>query len=188
MLSARLKSVLGVKAHAKVAASTGTAYKLARFPAVRQVQSNWCWAAVAAMTHRHYSGSLQRPCEWAELCFKKPAGVCCADGSDCNGTFSLATALQKKSMKGTLIDDSLGPAGIETEIRAEPNGRPIVCMQYAAAHVVVIFGIQAKASGRHSIFYVDPKSGHHKASDLDEFIYDPDAGWGSTILTKKGKP
>jgi hypothetical protein len=187
MLTQRLAQILDLQAAAGPAL-TGSLHELAGFEAIDQGDGNpnWCWAAVAAMAYRHYSGISLGPCDWASICLDPKK--CCQRPGSCNTTLPILDAL-----RGMLaLRPPVGPLAAE-EIRQEIDapvgagvqGRPIVCVQRISAHVVVIYGIDMTDPGQTLVLYVDPMGGYLSKKDLQDFTVE-DPGWVWTVFTQTG--
>jgi len=196
MLTATLSPLLDPQAVSSApasAAAPGGLHELTGFVALDQNQGNpngnpnWCWAAVAAMVYRHYSNQPLSPCAWATICIGDPKipDQCCHRPSYCDRAYPILFAL--RGMLGTASDGPLGPEAIKVEIDARP-GRPIVCIQRAAAHVVVIYGLDEPAPGQAYVLSIDPAGATSSRTEIQEFIDRPDAGWSATILTHSPAP
>ncbi|HXO26257.1 MAG TPA: papain-like cysteine protease family protein [Thermoanaerobaculia bacterium] len=187
MLSPTLSPLLDLQEAS--AAAQGGLHELKGFVALDQGASNpnWCWATVAAMVYQHYSNQALTPCEWATICIGDPKipHQCCLDPGICDHTYSILSAL--RGMLAAVSGAPLGADAIKAEIDALP-GRPIVCVQRAAAHVVVIYGIDEPAPGQAYVLSVDPAGGFHSKTEIQEFTTRTDAGWSATVLTKPGGP
>jgi hypothetical protein len=183
VLTPRLLDILDLQAVAPGPPLAGALHELADFIAIDQVQDSWCWAAVAAMVYRHYSGTLLDPCKWATICMTP--NQCCKKPGSCDAAFPIESAL-----RGMLHQPGSGPLGvaaIEAEIVARPQGRPIVCVQRTAAHVVVIYGIDETAPGQTFILSVDPAGGYFNRDEIQAFTFS-DPGWSWTVFTQPGGP
>jgi hypothetical protein len=181
VLTSRLVRILDLQMVAAGALPAGGLHVLRNFAGFEQGQPKWCWAAVAAMVYRHYSGESIEPCEWATIRLGRPACGCCNDPGGCDCYDSILAALG--SMAGG-VDGAVGPTRIMAEIDAAPKGRPIVCWQSDEAHVVVIYGIEERG-GQHFVYWFDPDGGIDHPGDIEiqEFTQDS-PGWSATIFTQ----
>jgi len=188
MLTSRLFSILDVQAVPAAAPAQGTLHELKDFKAIDQGSENpnWCWAGAAVMVFRHYSDQLLDPCKWATICIGKSPNQCCLDPGSCDSPFAIASAL--RGMLGGTIGGALDATAIRAQIDMAPKGRPIVCVQIAAAHVVVIYGIDESIPGKTMILSVDPAGGYRYRTEIQEFTTRSDAGWSATALTQPGGP
>lgn len=190
MLSPALLAKLDLQPAASQAQAP-QALQLANFGVVDQVQDNWCWAAVSVMVFNYYSGRLLAPCDWATICIGDPnvPHQCCNAPGVCDRPLGIDVALRgmlARNLDGTpLIERPLPASGIVAEIGAK--GRPIVCVQVANAHVVVIYGIDQSAPGGTNVIWADPAGGFSNSTEIGAFT-NGGAGWSWTFFTQPGGP
>ncbi len=129
------------------------------FPLQRQVQSNWCWAAVTASVSAFYgSPSPWTQCEVADAALGRQD--CCTTGSSdptkCNRPFYLETALDTTGHLATITARNLTIAEVKGELA---NGRPI-CARVEWAdrngHFLALVGCFVGASGDAYLDVSDP--------------------------------
>jgi hypothetical protein len=104
-----------------------------------QVQSQWCWSAVATSVCRYYDASTNwTQCSLADAEFGQTS--CCRDGSttDCNKPHTLDTALRRTGNLKTWYPVAF--QSLETEIQQGRLVAARVAWRGGGGHVVVIDG------------------------------------------------
>jgi len=130
-----------------------------------QLQSEWCWAAVAASISRHYDpDSSWCQCKLATRMTrsaKTGEKDCCSSPHTCNRAQSLERALRLVGrLAGPPIPCPLPFGKIQKEILA---GRP-VCARIgwpgsATGHFILIYGCRKSKSGSQWLYVEDPLYG-----------------------------
>ncbi|WP_167336254.1 papain-like cysteine protease family protein [Xanthomonas sacchari] len=151
-----------------------------------QLQTQWCWAAVASSVAGFYAPNVPPAPEFSQCklaCWVSGSDRCCSDGSIevCNQPQLQSLALQHVQHRHHSIDGRLSFAAIREEIDA---GRPIavtVLWPGGGGHAVVITGyctLQARAH----VQVQDPAGAVVALVALDDF---PDGGsWNWTVTTR----
>ncbi|HEV3459679.1 MAG TPA: papain-like cysteine protease family protein [Thermoanaerobaculia bacterium] len=181
VLTPRLARILDLQTVAAGALPAGVLHVLKDFKGFDQVQPKWCWAAVVATVYRHYSGESIEPCEWAAIRLGGPRCGCCHKPGGCDSDYDIEAALG--SMAGG-VDGPVRAERIAAEIDAKPHGRPIVCVQFTEAHVVVIYGIEERG-GQHFVYWFDPDGDFYHLGDTEiQAFTQGSPGWSVTIFTQ----
>jgi len=129
------------------------------FKLERQLQSQWCWAAVSVSVRRHFDAlSTWRQCSVADAVLTG-GGQCCTDGAACNRTFQLDVALNQLDCLADSHSDIEPFSRIRSEIA---RGRPVCCFidwQNGTGHFVVVTGWRRSPGGPEMVLVADPASG-----------------------------
>jgi hypothetical protein len=155
-----------------------------------QLQTHWCWAAVASSVSLHYDpSSTWTQCALASAEFA-PAD-CCKDGAakTCDQAWALNKALMRTGNLQFALGPSLAMSDICDQLRAN---RPIgICVLWknGGAHFLAIRGAYVDRQGVDRLLLTDPVYG---PSDCPVAVlsgyYQTDRGtWHDTYLTRPGR-
>ncbi|MBO9880836.1 papain-like cysteine protease family protein [Xanthomonas sp. D-109] len=156
---------------------------IADFVQQAQLQTQWCWAAVASSVAAFYAPPNPEFSQCRLACWATGADSCCTDGSStvCNQPQLQSQALQHVGHRRTSSSGRLSFSEIRTEIDA---GRPIaVTVHWAGGggHAVVISGY-ATLQNRAYVRVQDPAGAATALVALDDF---PNGGtWNWTVTTR----
>jgi Papain-like cysteine protease AvrRpt2 len=128
-----------------------------------QTEDNWCWAATAVSTSRHYSSaSSWTQCKLANTILSRPSGVdCCAFGSDpeCDVEWYLDRAL---TATANLLDVRAGAIAFSDLTKLLDGDRPLgVRIEWGGGggHFVVFHEWEKTTSGTEFVVVADPYYG-----------------------------
>jgi hypothetical protein len=167
-------------------ASAADGKRTLRFTLQHQLQTNWCWAAVATSA----AGFFDRATTWGQCTLVNAelgqAG-CCNDGSSgaCNVPWYLDRALDRTGNLKSKSSGTVPWTKIRTEIDA---GRPVgarIGWRGGGGHFVVLTGYR-KAGKVEEVEVQDPWTGRSSLPlDVFKTNYKNAGTWTHTYLTRK---
>jgi hypothetical protein len=129
------------------------------FPIQKQIEDQWCWAAVSASIDHYFSpGSTVTQCIVAQevLPAQVPPVDCCANNDACNTGAALEDALAAVGRFKQVVSGPATFAAVCQQLNANmPVGARIEWYQ-GGAHFVIIAGFYVTASGRGVLTIADP--------------------------------
>jgi hypothetical protein len=154
MLPATLRDTRRPLAATAAPVDRGVRFRL-KFSVEKQIQTQWCWAAVAISVERYYRpGTSWEQCAIAA---KERRADCCRDGSSsaCNQPYFLDRAFECTGTFGEYFSRSLGPREVRKEIeRRAPLGCRVGWVA-GGGHFVVIAGYELE-DGEMFVHVEDP--------------------------------
>jgi Papain-like cysteine protease AvrRpt2 len=162
------------------------------FSMQQQLESEWCWAAVAQAVKTFFSPtSAITQCTIAHPVLTMEQSIpaatnCCEDPGACNVPATLQDALNVTHNLGEIVEGSVSFDDVKSELS---DGNPIgVRIQWSngGAHFIAIDGYREFTSGVQQVLVADPLNPAGSASyiDYDELLdfYDQDGIWSATFL------
>lgn len=158
-----------------------------------QLQTNWCWAAVAVSIAKFY-GTVQpgSASPWTQCALANAElsqTTCCSNGASasCNKSWTLDTALTRVGhLAAPRISGTIPPGDVEVELAgSRPVGARIQWYGGGQGHFVVLSGYD-DSSGSAEVDVEDPYYGPTLLLDFNTFstAYQSGAGqWTHTYLT-----
>lgn len=155
----------------------------------RQIQTNWCWAAVTEGIWNYYDrANSKQQCEVARLSLgHSPAQQCCCKGkSECNRPYYLDVSLKVADCYASRANSAVPATDILSEIKADhPVG---IRIQWPSelGHFVVASAIEGLVAGGYKVTLQDPwgPKTHWQLYDDLKSNYDSKGGrWTHTYLT-----
>lgn len=160
----------------------------------QQLESEWCWAAVAQAIKTFFSpSSAVTQCQIAQpvVSMENPSLAitnCCDDPTQCNMPAYLQDALNVTQNLSKIVDGDVPFDQLKSELS---NGNPVgVRIQWSdgGAHFIAIDGYREFSSGAQQVLVADPLDSAGSASyiDYDDLVdfYDQDGVWDATFLVK----
>jgi len=158
----------------------------------QQLESEWCWAAVAQAIKTFFSpASAPTQCAIAQPVLTMEESItvatnCCEDPTLCNAPATLQDALNVTQNLRKIVEGSVSFDDLKSELS---EGNPIgVRIQWSdgGAHFIAIDGYREFTSGAQQVLVADPLNPDGSASyidygDLVDF-YDQDGVWDATFF------
>ncbi len=162
------------------------------FSMQQQLESEWCWAAVAQAIKTFFSPTAElTQCRIAQPVLTVEQSIaaatnCCENPAACNVPATLQDALNVTQNLNKIVDSSVPFDQVKSELT---DGHPIgVRIQWSngQAHFIAIDGYREFSSGAQQVLVADPLMPNGSASyiyyeDLVDF-YDQDGAWSATFL------
>jgi hypothetical protein len=152
-----------------------------------QLQSEWCWSAVAVSVARFYQpSSTITQCDLAQLELNND---CCADPSACNQQNTLETSLNSVGHFNEMVFSPLAFDETDNEIDGK---RPVGCRIgwfLGGGHFVIIHGTATESSGgsaKQWVAVADPKFGpaDYLIGDFTNAYRQGEGEWTHSYLTQ----
>jgi len=126
------------------------------FPIEKQLESEWCWAAVSCTTDHFFdTASTLTQCTIATEVLN-PLNCCGGDAEKCNQAMRLQDALQPIGRLGNTIEGSLPFLELKSEIDADRPVAVRIAWFGGGAHFVLICGYELMQSGTRILQIADP--------------------------------
>lgn len=130
-------------------------------PAIKQEQTNWCWAACAKMTTDYYGNDLPRQCDFVNWLFKQTK--CCQNGStaQCNRTASdpqITSVYTQWGINSTYKGNQVTFANLQEQISVDHPVEIGWSWHGGGGHVVLVVGCTSSANVDY-VYVNDPWTG-----------------------------